>query len=78
MVSAQRPQAVHRSLATVTWRSGGWIVEPGERDAAELNRALLEAGVDVRELRPETTGLPALFDALLDEHSEGPLPFQLR
>lgn len=51
------------------------LVEPGPRGVAALNRALNEAGVEVSELRPAGAGLPALFDALLDEHVTGALPF---
>ena len=58
-------------------RTDGWLVTLAQVGPADLNRALHEAGVAVSELRPVTTGLPALFDALLDEHIEGPIPFRL-
>ncbi len=57
--------------------SGALLVDPGPLDAAALNRALHEAGVEVSELRPASAGLPALFQALLDEHAQGPVPFRL-
>lgn len=58
-------------------RPDALLVDPGEAGAAELNRALNEAGLAVRELRPTGSGLPTLFDSLLDEHAREATPFQL-
>ncbi|MDA1264739.1 MAG: ABC transporter ATP-binding protein [Planctomycetota bacterium] len=58
-------------------RAEALLVEPGPRGVSALNRALVEAGIEVRELRPAGAGLPALFESLLDERAQGALPFTL-
>ncbi|TDJ67207.1 MAG: ABC transporter ATP-binding protein [Planctomycetota bacterium] len=44
--------------------SGVLYLDPGSNELAALNRALVEAGIGVSELRREGANLPALFDAL--------------
>jgi ABC-type multidrug transport system ATPase subunit len=48
----------------------GLYFEPGANELAALNRALVEAGVGVSELRREGANLPALFDSLADSALE--------
>lgn len=49
--------------------SRGLRLELGPHAPATLNRALVEAGVAVSELRRETTDLATLFDDLVEEHA---------
>ena len=54
-------------LASVTRRPDGeLVVEPGEVPPAAINRALLDGGCEVSELRGERLTLQAAFEALVD------------
>ena len=67
----ERARAVLAGLAGVatTGREpdGRLIVDPGEHTAAEVNRALVQAGVGVSSLAPRNASLPGLFHALVEE-----------
>jgi ABC-2 type transport system ATP-binding protein len=55
-------------------QDGRLLIELGGRSPAEVNRALVEAGIAVSELRSDGDGLPGLFDALVDELQGSAVP----
>lgn len=65
---AERGQRVLEELAGVAVRRDGaaLVVHAGERDAADLSRALVGAGLGLRELRSADRSLATLFESLAD------------
>lgn len=50
-------------------RDGALLVDVGDRDAMELSRVLVEAGVGLRGLRPKEHSLAALFESFAESQS---------